>query len=540
MRRFRSFRGVARAACVAAILAAGVAVSDDYKPWALRDHYSFKGEYSTFMFDNQTAEWMVDVTGLGILIKDAQCEIEYADGRTLRLSSLKAVRDGRENFDGPMGKGTRFSSFFITPENLEVNVSVARMEEHPALIVHITMTNLGDKPVSIKEVRPVVFDRGTVADLGAATVLTQANMHRQGHFSVMNDGASAGLVMFEVAKPRMTLGVGLLQSGLMNSSIDLKADGKSWVGAAHCRYEPALAIQPKTKVGSDPVWMSLFVPDKAQVSQFHAWAELQGMQAGPGAAAPAGWVTIARTAPAEELYKVAEAWADHSIHHVLVPGSWPSKPGSLEGRSPDYPQDMGKVADQLKSMGMKPGITFDPLATDETKEGWTIAAADGSRWLDLSKPQAREAVKKATGKLIGMGYDFFVVGATSMPDDVLQKMNVTRAQANLFAFQSLGEAAGGRPVVPAPSLTLGPELAKWREAVQAMAPFAEYGVASGPLQMETEGISSVSGDLAAQIKAYSGPLEITGTPKKDVRTAVGNACCLEAPPAKAAKAGKNN
>ena len=179
MRSFSQFRAIALACSAAACIAARAADSEDYKPWALRDFYSFKGEYSTFMFDNKTAEWMVEVTGLGILIKDAQCEVEYADGRVLRLSSLKAVRDGRENFDGPMGPGTRFSSFFKTPENLEVNMSVSRLEKHPALLVHVTLANLGDAPVSIKEVRPVVFDRGVVGELGAATVLTQAHMHRR-------------------------------------------------------------------------------------------------------------------------------------------------------------------------------------------------------------------------------------------------------------------------------------------------------------------------------------------------------------------------
>jgi len=282
----------------------------------------------------------------------------------------------------------------------------------------------------------------------------------------------------------------------------------------------------------------LFVPDRGQVSQFHAWAELQGMKADPSAAAPGGWVTIARDAPSEELYKVAEAWADHGVKHVLVPGSWPAQPGSLEGRAPDYPRDMGKVAEQLRAMGMRPGIMFDPLATTETKAGWSIAAADGTRWLNLNKPEARQQIKKAAEKLMGMGYEFFVVGATAMPDDVLQKFNATRAQANLTAFQALAEAVGDHPVVPAPSLTLGSELAQWRAAVEAMAPFAQYGVASGPLQIETDKLSAVSGDLAAAIKAYSGPLQITGMPKKSVKDVVGNACCLEEAPTKAASAGK--
>lgn len=510
-------------------------VQVDYKPWALRDHYSFQGERSVLKVDVQTAEWMIEVDGLGLLVKDAQCEIEYFDGRVLRLSSLAAVRDARESFDGPLGKGTRFHSVFLTPEQLEIDFSVSRLADHPAMLVHVTMTNLGKAPVLIKEVRPVVFDAGAVADIGDATVVTQARTQRRGNYSVVNDGASAGLVVFEVKKPAMTLGIGLLQSGLMNSSVDLLPAGKSFVGAVRCRYLPVLAIQPGTKVGCDPVWMSQFVPQPGEVSKFHAWADAQGRQATLGPAAPRGWATAPRGAPADEVYKVAEAWADHMVGHVLVPAGWESAPGSLQGKEPAYPKDMGSVADEIVKRGMKPGITYDPLATQETKE-WTVAAADGTRWLDLSKPQAREQVKKSAEKMAGMGYQFFVVGPSTMPDDVLKKFNVTRAQVDLFAFQALSEAVRDRAVLPSPALSIGGELARWREAINSIEALQAYGASSGPVQVDTDKISTVSKDLATAIEDYNGPIEVTGTPKKDVRAAVGRACCM-AEPAQTAKGG---
>ncbi len=536
MCKFRVCLGLALLAVAGAAMAAD-APKADYKPWALRDHYSFEGDRSVLKVDVQTAEWMIEVNGLGVLVKDAQCELEYADGRVLRLSSLKAVRDSRESFDGPLGKGTRFHSVFVTPDELEIDFSVSRLLDHPAMLVHLNMTNLGKKPVLIKEVRPVVFDPGAVADIGDATVVTQARTQRRGNYSVVNDGASAGLVVFEVKKPAMTLGIGLLQSGMMNSSVDLQPSGKSYVGAVHCRYLPLLAIKPGTKVGCDPVWMSQFVPQAGEVSKFYAWADAQGRQPAQGPVAPRGWATAQRGAPAAEVYKIAEAWVDHSVDHVLVPAGWQAASGSLQGKEPGYPKDMSKVAGELVKRGMKPGITFDPLATDETKD-WTVAAADGTRWLDLSKPQAREQVKKAAEKLAGMGYTFFVVGPSTMPDDVLEKFNVTRAQVDLFAFQALSEAVRDRPVMPSPALTIGGELSRWREAINSTEALVAYGASSGPVQVDTDKISTVSKDLATAISAYEGPVEVTGTPKKDVRDAVGRACCL-AEPAQTAKKGGN-
>jgi hypothetical protein len=323
---------------------------------------------------------------------------------------------------------------------------------------------------------------------------------------------------------------------MMNSSVDLRPAGKSFVGAIHCRYEPVLAIQPGTKVGCDPVWMSQFVPQAGEVAKFHAWADAQGRAGAPGPAIPRGWATAQRGAPAEELYKLAEAWADHSIDHVLVPAGWQAASGSLQGNEPAYPKDMGRVADEIRKRGMKPGITFDPLATEETKD-WTVAAADGTRWLDLSKPQAREQVKKAAAKLAGMGYDFFVVAPSAMPDDVLQKFNVTRAQVDLFALQSLAEAVSDRPVVPSPALSIGGELVRWREAINSTEALQAYGSSSGPVQVDTDKISTVSKDLATAIEEYDGPVEVTGTPKKDVRAAVGRACCTAETAAQTAKGG---
>lgn len=523
MRKFRFCLGLALFVVAGAAIGADTP-SADYKPWALRDHYSFEGERSVLKVDVQTAEWMIEVNGLGVLVKDAQCEIEYFDGTVLRLSSLTAVKDSREQFDGPLGKGTRFHSVFHTPDGLEVDFSVSRLVDHPAMLVHVTLTNNSKKPVLIREVRPVVFDPGAVADIGDATVMTQARTQRRGNYSVVNDGAAAGLVVFEVKNPAMTLGIGLLQSGMMNSSVELKPAGKSFVGSVHCRYTPLLAIMPGTKVGCDPVWMSQFVPQAGEVSKFHAWADAQGRQPVQGPAAPQGWATAPAGTSAADLYKVADAWADHMIGHVLVPTGWQATPGSIQGREPAYPKDMGKVAGEIRKRGMKPGIVFDPLATDEAKD-WTVAAADGTRWLDLSKPQAREQVKKVAAKLADMGYDFFVVGHSAMPDDVLQKFNVTRAQVDLFAFQALSEAVRDRPVLPSPALSIGGELVRWREAINSTAALQAYGASSGPVSVDTDKISTVSRDLATAIEDYDGPVEVTGTPKKDVRAAVGQACC---------------
>jgi hypothetical protein len=502
----------------------------EYKPWSLRDHYSFAGDYSVFKFDVQTGEWLVEVSKLGVLVRDAQCEIEYADGRVDRLSSIRAYKDEREDFKGPLGDGTRFRSLFRTAQGLEVDFSVARFKTRPFLMIHVNLTNRGTKPIAIREIRPAVFDAGAVAELGDTVVMNQALTQRRGNFSMMNAGTGAGLVLLSMKQPKMTLGVGVLRSGLLNSYVDLRPAGRSWVGSVRCAYSPTLLIQPNSKVGCDPVWMSLFLNEARQVSQSHTWSELAGMKSVSPDAIPRGWVTVEEGAPVRDLLRVAEAWEGNYLQHVLVPSGWQESPGSLRGHAPDYPKDMGKVARDIIRIGMVPGISFDPLASDSAEGKLTVKASDGSFWLNLGREDARRFAAERVDKLVNQGYQFFVVEPSRIPDDVLQRFNVTREQADLYSMEIFTLAASGYPVVPSPALTLGDDLAQWQNAAETTSFLQAYGVSAGPLRVESESIKDVSRPLAEAINEFGGPIEIVGTPKKNVRAAVGAACCAQEPP----------
>ncbi len=507
--------------------------ADEYKPWALRDHYSFDGENSKLMVDVQTGEWMVEVSNLGVLVKDAQCEIEYGDGRVLRLSSLKAFKDDRETFDGPLGEGTRFRSLFKAPDGLEVDFSVSRFKTRPFMMIHVNLTNKSSAPIAIREIRPAVFDRGSVAELGDS-VVTQAQTRRRGNFSMVTNDAGSGLFLLTLRQPKITLGVGLLRSGMVNSIVDLRPDGKSWVGAVRCKYEPALTIQPNSRVGGDPVWMSLLVPDAVQVAEIHAWSEITGMQGLSPDAVPRGWVTVAAGATAADVIRTAEAWSGGYVRYVLVPEGWQAAPGSLSGREPGYPKDMGKLARDVMKIGMIPGISFDPLACDKGEGKLTVKAADGSYWLNLGLEEARGVAAERVDRLVNQGYQFFVVESSKIPDDVLKTFNVTRNQADLFAMQIFSMAAAGYPVVPSPNMTLGGDAGKWGAAARLTAAMQRYGVTAGPVRLQSEEIKDASRALLQAIGDYDGPVEIVGTPRKDVREAVAGACCVQEPPRRAA------
>ena len=84
-------RGQIQAVGCLLVLIGGISISSfsEYKPWTLRDHYSFSGAHTKFSVDVQTAEWKVDVNGLGTVVENAQAEIYLSDGTILRLSEMK-------------------------------------------------------------------------------------------------------------------------------------------------------------------------------------------------------------------------------------------------------------------------------------------------------------------------------------------------------------------------------------------------------------------------------------------------------------------
>jgi hypothetical protein len=106
---------------------------------------------------------------------------------------------------------------------------------------------------------------------------------------------------------------------------------------------------------------------------------------------------------------------------------------------------MKQVADTIRGMGMKPGITVDPLKIARGAAEWTALTDDGTRWLNPSTPKGREAGIDQLKGLVAMGYKFFVVERSLIPDGALRHFNMTRAEADLLAFEIMAAAADGWP-----------------------------------------------------------------------------------------------
>ena len=386
-----------RAGWFGAILAAlllgvpGVVYAEEKMPWTLRDHYTFEGPQTTFFFDVGSGEWKLNVKSLGDVIRDAKAEIVLGDGKTIRLSDLKVARDDREYFSGALGDGTFYRSIFESADGLEIRAAIAQFKERPFLGVYLDVKNLGENPVNIHAIRPAVIGPGGVTGISDQLRVTKVSTAQVSNVALFHDRQDASLFKFELLNAGVTFGIGVLQSGTMQSRVNLLPSGADWQGAVECVFTPPITLAPGKMLSADPLWVSHSVSDPHEVQQFFVWAQAQQRKTGRGIIAPNAWVTVPSDAPATDLYAAARTWKDSNVRFAVAPLSWEGRPGSLDGATPNYPSDMKTFVKEVKAAGMQAGVSIDPLRIDKGDGDWSALSDDGTRWLNPTSEKARDA-----------------------------------------------------------------------------------------------------------------------------------------------------
>ena len=177
---------------------------------------------------------------------------------------------------------------------------------------------------------------------------------------------------------------------------------------------------------------------------------------------------------------------------------------------------MGKLVKQIHNEGAKAGLTVDPLRIAGGQSEWSTQTSDGQPWINLSVPGAKQFCVDRMKKLAGNEYDFYVVAASTIPDEVLTRFNMTRALAQTLALETVAEAVG-KPVYPASSTTaLKAEEAAWQEAAASIGRMAYYGIAVAPVRFAAADVASVDDNVMKAMALYPGPIEIVGKPQADV------------------------
>lgn len=479
------------------------------EPWTLRDHYNFAGKDSTLQLDAKRAEWRVVADQKDTTVEAAYTEIVLGNGTRARLTQSNWISDGREDFKDAFGAGMRFHSEFKPLDGLLVEYHVNRYNAQSFITMVIIVHNTGPSPISIKAIRHGVVDQGALARVRPGEIVLNRSTRRGTH-TVLQEKGQTDLANLRVEGTSGLFGLGLLQSGYMQSTINLTESSSSLSGSIESDFSPPILVMPGGSAQSDPMWMMVSADDEVSIINTHVYSLSHVQRNHNETIFPNGWMTVPDGSSSAELVSAASKWHVDSISNVLVPLGWQTYSGK-----PSI--NMGSLSKDLRDAGMNPGLTVDPLRADKSIRGITTEAEDGSHWYDISKPEAREHATKNLRQLVSWKYNFFVVALTQMPDEILSSMNVTRSIADRVSFELLQEAVGNLPVIPTSGMTLGNNLAEWNAAALATSANTPFGLLTGSVRLDVRGVEELSVDVNEAIGRYAGPVEIVGSPGKKMR-----------------------
>jgi hypothetical protein len=506
------------AVMVAPLLAQAAEVPDFHDlPWDLRDHYEFGDEQLMIMYGVDNGEWSLQSQPLGVLMNLVTASIRLKDGTEIDLNSIGKGTPVRERVTTHIGDGYYYGLQFPDHAGLRVSHTITQQVNHPFHLLRIEVTNISEEPITISEIRSVILHEGDLAKFG-----TDVDLHRR--YLTIRDAC----VLYDTGKPPLyivfnndaagdlTFSMGIIPMGMADTSVDVQTFDGAWRGGITSSFAPGYRLESGETVSADPVWMTLHIPDPADIDLAFAWAQASLPKPSFNEnSAPARWVTVE---PGRSLGDLEEAFGrlkGKGVKHALIPDGWQTKLGTYRGASPGYPRSIGAAARSLRDAGATPGLTIDALAADAGK-------SEGQAWFNPTVDNHQKAIEKIVRGLAADGFGFFVVPPSQISDKALQQMNLTRAQADSLAYKIVAEAAAGRPVYRSAATTLGAELDDWLNAAYATARLGEYEVIAGPVQFDCTGVRDLPQTVVTAMSFYGGPIEILGRPAPGVVSGIGD------------------
>jgi len=490
---------------------------DADSPWSLRNHYTSSIDDSNLYYADDDADLALEFKDVGMVIVHTGFKITFGDGHSVTAADLGKGFSFREPFETSFGKGIKYALDFPEKNGVKVHHSINIHDGRPFVLVRLEIENTGTTPLEISGITPIVIGPGNLTHLGDALESSQRHIAFHGPFPTYDPKAPSLLSMVYDRAHKRTLAFGVLPEGAGTPTVNLDVSGAAKSAEVGSVYTPHIQVAPGQKFTGDPVWLCYRVPDPVLIDMYYSWARSTMPRSKEPEKSPDAWVTVEPSAGAEKLYAAAKEASAAGIKHVLVPTGWASKPGSLQGGQ-GYPKDMGKVVKELTSLSKVPGITVDPLCSEEGETEWSTRGETGPIWLNLSNPKGKEHAIARLKPIVSAGFAFFAVATSEIPDAALKQFNMTRSQAELLAYEVMAAAAKGAPVVAPSVAVLGTELGPWLEAAAASSRMREYGVVSGAVRVDGGSFTKIDDSLAAAMTLYGGPIEVSGETAKALAT----------------------
>ncbi|MFO7775777.1 MAG: hypothetical protein R6W89_08275 [Candidatus Hydrogenedentota bacterium] len=481
----------------------------------MRDHYTLNYDGLALKYAVDNAEWGIELNEEGRIVDQVYCAVVLADGTVYDTEDLESGQTRREELTTPLGNTRAYRIDLETPEDFVIHHTLKQVRGRGFQLIQMAVTNTGSEPLAIDALRPVVMGAESLPGMPPSTEAHTRRLSSRGGFALYDTQMDPQSILFYDRDRDLSVGLGVLPEGMAVSGVDFEQNGSTWQGHIASRFEPARQLAPGETLRADPVWVSFTTASPAGVDHMISWMHAMMNEKWDRPSPPDAWITGPSGASANELYRRVEDWNLSGVNHVLVPAGWPRRPGALEGASPAYPRDMSAVASAIGQRGKSPGITIDPLAATEGESAWAVEMPEGVYWLDLTQAEARRHAANRAAELTDMGFEFFVIKPSSIPNEVLEQFGITRREADSLAFEAVEQGAPDAPVLPSPRTAIDGRLAYWLEAAANGSRMGEYGANVGPVRIHGDQTGGLSQPLLTALDFFAGPIEIAGQPNDE-------------------------
>lgn len=509
-------------------------------PWTLRNRVRFASTAAVLEYAEESGAWRIMSTGGETVAESEGFVAHLGGGRSVGSAGLAPAELHREHFEGPLGEGTYYAARFGVQDGLAFEHRVAAIEGRPFVLMSLSVSNRGDKAVTVEGLDVAVFSMPGAVSLGPEGRYESLPLAMRGGQAVFDERGPSLMGRFEDEGRGICLTIGVAGGGGDGSSavqfervqgqsgsVDAPGatQGRHWRGSVYTRFTPPLKVAPGETVRSADVVVvyGLIDPHGSEENYWWAagtlWPDVATL--GPSLT----WLTGEETGDFDTLLEESARWRGagrgRGLTHALIPARWERIPGALQGAAPRYPKNIGNAADALRKQGYTPGITIDPLAALSSTKPWVYTSAQGRAWLDLSDAEARAFAQTRIKSLAGLGFHFFVIEESPIPDAALQHFGLTRSAASTLAFKVARAAVPTLPVYPAAVGHLPSSDKQLSNARRALERLAEYGVLAAPIRVDFTTVSGVEPLSPGALLNWPGPLEIVGVPTGKARRELG-------------------
>lgn len=278
MHRLIFHRNLPCVACAILITSVSAFAQEDEVPesmWQLRDKYTFSGSTANVGYAVDYGDWRVTTPNLGEIFSNVGCQVVLGDGTVVKPRACGKALTTRDRAANPIGPGIVYLTMCPEKDGLKITHKIASYENRSGLSVHLEVQNVGDTPIEIKALQPMVAEPGDISQVR------------------MSSDGPGGPYMFTNASENVAVLLGTIPLGGAEIQLAFNDEGGSITGGAASTFSTPITLAPGDRIETDPFMIEFMYsdPDKAREYFGYTQNDVTGQapvaEESPAAAEPA-------------------------------------------------------------------------------------------------------------------------------------------------------------------------------------------------------------------------------------------------------------